>query len=30
VKSILKDGADRARLRAEQTMTEVRAAMKMP
>jgi tryptophanyl-tRNA synthetase len=30
VKSILKDGADRARRRAEQTMTEVRAAMKMP
>ena len=28
--SILKNGADRARLRAEQTMTEVRAAMRMP
>jgi tryptophanyl-tRNA synthetase len=30
VNSILKNGADRARLRAEQTMTEVRAAMRMP
>jgi tryptophanyl-tRNA synthetase len=30
VNAILKNGADRARLRAEQTMTEVRAAMRMP
>jgi tryptophanyl-tRNA synthetase len=29
VEDILKDGSDRARLRAEQTMTEVRAAMQL-
>ncbi len=29
VEDILKDGSDRARARAEQTMVEVRAAMKM-
>jgi tryptophanyl-tRNA synthetase len=29
VEDILKDGSDRARARAEQTMTEVRAAMKL-
>jgi tryptophanyl-tRNA synthetase len=30
VKDILEDGSERARLRAEQTMVEVRAAMQMP
>jgi tryptophanyl-tRNA synthetase len=30
VKDILEDGAERARVRAEQTMVEVRAAMQMP
>jgi tryptophanyl-tRNA synthetase len=30
VQNILKDGSERAALRAEQTMAEVRAAMKMP
>jgi tryptophanyl-tRNA synthetase len=29
VKDILKDGSDRARTRAEQTMVEVRAAMRL-
>jgi tryptophanyl-tRNA synthetase len=30
VKDILEDGSERARVRAEQTMVEVRAAMQMP
>jgi tryptophanyl-tRNA synthetase len=30
VKDILEDGSERARVRAEQTMVEVRAVMQMP